>query len=431
VRILLLGAYGFIGSGVARELTARGHDVTGLGRDIDYGRRILPQLRWVRADLRDMATIEAWRPLLAKVDAVVNASGLLQSGEGGTVEAVQLNAVRALIQACETAGIGRFVQISAAGASTDANSDFMATKGQADALITASAIKSVILRPGLVVGQNAYGGTELIRMAAALPFRPRLPFEAPIHCVGLSDVAEAVANAVAPDGPTGQYDLVERQGHSLDTIITSHRQWLGLPEPRRSLAIPRWVLGIASRISDVFGYLGWRSPLRRNALLALEAGVRGEPAEAAVVLRREPATLQETLAGQPSGRQDRLHARLAMVQPVILAALFIMWAASGVATLLRLDRAEAILKASGLDLEAARVIAAGGAWLDIVLAAGLLWRRTVRAALLAMILLTVFVYLIGGTVLLPGLWLDPLAPLAKALPATVLALVAYWLAEKR
>jgi hypothetical protein len=34
-------------------------------------------------------------------------------------------------------------------------------------------------------------------------------------------------------------------------------------------------------------------------------------------------------------------------------------------------------------------------------------------------------------VLLPDLWLDPLAPFAKALPATMLALVAYWLLERR
>ncbi len=69
--------------------------------------------------------------------------------------------------------------------------------------------------------------------------------------------------------------------------------------------------------------------------------------------------------------------------------------------------------------------------MDILLAAGLLWRRTIRPALLAMIILTLLVYLIGGTVLLPSLWVDPLAPFAKALPATLLALVAYWVVEKR
>ena len=431
MRILLLGAYGFIGNAIAHELSARGHDVTGLGRDIDYGRRILPHLRWVRADLRDMVTVESWRPLLTNVDAIVNASGLLQSGDGGTVEAVQLHAIRALVQACETVGIRRFVQISATGARADANSDFMATKGCSDAFIAASLVDALILRPGLVIGRNAYGGTELIRTAAALPLRLHLPFEAPIQCVALADVVEAVANGLGPNAPSGKFDLVERQRRSLDSIIANHREWLGFAEPKRSVAIPRWILSLASWISDVLGALGWRSPLRRNGLLALVAGIQGNPEEARSLLGRDPMPLEDVLAGQPSGIQDRLHARLAMVQPLIIAVLFIMWAASGVATLLQIDRATAILEGSGMDRGSARVIAIGGAWVDIVLAAGLLCRWTVRPSLLAMVALTVFVYLIGGTVLLPELWLNPLAPLAKALPATMLALVAYWLVEKR
>ena len=89
------------------------------------------------------------------------------------------------------------------------------------------------------------------------------------------------------------------------------------------------------------------------------------------------------------------------------------------------------MESSGIGNAAARMISIGGGCIDIVLAAVLLWRRTVRTALLAMILLTIFVYLVGGTVLVPSLWVDPLAPLAKALPATMLALVAYWMLERR
>lgn len=66
-----------------------------------------------------------------------------------------------------------------------------------------------------------------------------------------------------------------------------------------------------------------------------------------------------------------------------------------------------------------------------MLAAGLIWRRTVKVTLLTMIGVTLTAYLAAGTILVPYLWLDPLAPLAKALPATLLALVSYWLVEKR
>lgn len=432
MRVLVLGAYGFIGSAIAHELVARGHQITGLGRDISYGRRILPHLHWITADLSQMTTADCWADLLTNVDAVVNASGLLQRGQGGTVETVQLHAVRALIQACEAAQIRRFVQISAAGADVQASSNFMRTKAQADALIEESSVSSLVIRPGLVIGRNSYGGSELIRAAAAVPFSFQFQFESPIHCIALTDVTDAVARALNPSRPCdGRFDLVEPQPRSLESIIAKHRDWLGLPKARWTISIPDWLLRAMSRTADLLGYFGWRSPLRSNGLLALEAGVSGNPAESVSLLRREPVSLETALARNPAGKQDRLHARLALTLPVMLATLFVMWAASGVATLLQVEKAAAIMRPSGISEQLAHAIAVGGGWLDIVLAVALLWRATARAALMAMIALTLVAYLIAGTALLPGLWLDPLAPFAKALPATMLALVAYWTIESR
>lgn len=391
-----------------------------------------PQLAWVTADLSRMTIAEVWSPLLERIDAVVNSSGLLQSGEGGSVEAIQLQAVRALVEACEARGVGRLVQISAVGAVPDARTDFMATKARADALVEASAVPSLIVRPGLVIGRNCYGGTELIRNAAALPFTLKFPFGRTIQCAALSDVVDAVAGALESHGAQpGCFDLVERQRRSLEAIIGTHRRWLGLPEPRWSVRIPKWFLWIVSRMADLLGHLGWRSPLRRNALLALQEGIDGDPEQSVSLLHRDPLSLEATLSLQPAGKQDRLHARLGLVLPVMLAALVVMWVASGAATLFQIDRAAAILEHGGIDKATARAIAIGGGWIDVVLAAALVWRGTVRPALLAMIVLTIFVYLIGGSLLVPELWGDPLAPFAKALPATVLAIVAYWTLERR
>jgi len=246
VRVLVLGTYGFIGSAIARELESRGHEVIGLGRDTGYGRRILPELTWVAADLSKMTSARSWNCMLEGVDWVVNASGLLQSGEGGSVEAVQLEAVRSLVEACEAGGVSRFVQISAAGAATEAASDFMATKAEADALVEVSPVPSLVLRPGLVIGRNSYGGTELIRSAAAVPLSLAFPFRESIQCVALSDVVDAVTKALeASEMPIGCFDLVERDGQSLDAIVAAHRRWLGLPQPQWKLRIPEWLLATA------------------------------------------------------------------------------------------------------------------------------------------------------------------------------------------
>lgn len=404
--------------------------MTGAGRDLDYGHRILPDIRWIKLDLNELGDANAWNAHLSGVDCVINASGLLQSGDGGSLKRVQHDSIVALARACEASGVKRFIQISAAGADADSPNAFMATKGRADAELAQSGLDFLILRPGLVVGRNSYGGIELIRMAAAVPAIAIDPgFDRPIQCVALSDLVDAVL--IGLTGPSRSVDLVEESPHTLFEIICAHRRWLGLPEPRWSVAVPYWLVRILNTAADLLGALGWRSPLRSNAIQSLEAGVVGDSHQARDFLQREPLSLETTLARQPSGKQDRLHARVGLVLPLIIAALFIMWAASGATTLFQLDRAASILMHGGVGKGAAFATAIGGGWLDVVLAVGLLWRRTIRAALLAMIILTVFVYLVGGTVLLPGLWADPLAPFAKAIPATVLALIAYWLVEKR
>src|SRR5215218_1947444 len=76
MRVLVLGAGGFIGGRIAAGLLARGHDVVPCGRDGAALSRRYPGHRVVEADLaRDGAP--EWRPRLAGVDAVVNAAGVL------------------------------------------------------------------------------------------------------------------------------------------------------------------------------------------------------------------------------------------------------------------------------------------------------------------------------------------------------------------
>jgi hypothetical protein len=203
-----------------------------------------------------------------------------------------------------------------------------------------------------------------------------------------------------------------------------------MPSPRLSLKVPAWCVRVVGGAADLLGHLGWRSPLRRNALSSLESGVDGDSEQTHALLRREPLSLEKILERDPAGKQDRLNARLYLLEPLAIASLFVMWAGSGVATLVQLDDATSILEPR-LGREAAYVVAIAGGWVDVLLAAGLVFRWTVRPALLTMILLTVAVYLVGGSFLVPSLWADPLAPFAKALPATVLALVAYWTLERR
>jgi uncharacterized protein YbjT (DUF2867 family) len=430
--ILLLGASGFIGSAIAHALLAHGDQVVALGRDLTCGQALVPDAEWRRGDVSRLVMPQDWQPLLGGVDRIVNASGALQTGLRDKVGQVQLTAMLALQQAALAAGIIQFIQISACGAEAQAG-EFMASKAQADAALRQSGLVHTILRPGLVIGRNGFGGTELVRWCAGLPLVcVEVTDTGPVQCVALADVVSAVLLALDdPVSRQGQIDLVEREGRPLGQVIALHRQWLGLPVPRWRMAVPVAMLAPVRVMADALGWLGWRSPLRSNSIAALVHGVRGNADEAARMLGREPLGLPQTLAAMgAAGKADRWHARFGPVYPLALAMLVALWLGSAVLGLVRPEQAAAELTQAGLAAGPANALVLGGSLADLAIAFGILFRPTLARALQAGIALSL-AYLAGALLLRPDLWLDPLGPMLKVLPVVALMLACLASSEER
>lgn len=424
MKVLLLGASGFIGSAVADDLLAGGHAVRAVGRDLTYGQSILPRGEWAYCDLRRDTD---WASLLEGVSVVINASGVLQSGLRDDVALVQEQAIATLVEACRAAGIAQFIQISAAGADWQ-TSPFMQTKSRADAMLAASGVPHTIIRPGLVIGRNGFGGTELMRTAAGMPVAVAIRGTGLIQCVALADVVAAVRRSIAdPAGCAGQFDLLESQPRALAEIIALHRGWLGLDPALTTLSLPVTLLRPISLFADALGWFGWRSPLRSNSISALIAGVSGDVSQARALLGREPLSLPETFAalGQ-AGKADRWHARLAAVYPLALAALIVLWLAGGLIGLARVDEAAALLPPSPF----AKPAVIGGSLADIAIALGIIYRPTLTPALLASAALSA-AYVLGAVLVRPDLWLDPLGAMVKVIPIIALSLLCHAMAEER
>lgn len=431
MRVLVLGAYGLIGAAVADRLTGAGFDVVGLGRSVEAARRIRPEIDWRRADVATLLRPEDWTPFLRDVDAIVNAVGALQDGARDDVAAVQRDAMLALYGAAEAAGVTRFVQISAVGARADAKTVFMRTKGEADEALAASRLDWTILRPGLVIAPAAYGGTALLRGLAAVPLAtPTVAGTGPIQTAPVEDVADAVRAALAGEIPSrARYDLVEDEAHALGDVVAVWRAALGRP-PARRLSAPPWLGRVLFRLGDVAGTLGWRPPMRTAALKEIEAGVRGDPGPWVAAGGRPVRPLRETLRRLPSTAQERWFGRMFLLKPILALSLSLFWIASGLIGLARMDAAAAVLTSRGGAEGFAEAAVVMGGLVDVALGLAVLVRRTHVAALWGMIATTV-VYLAGATLLAPDLWLDPLGPLVKTIPAAALALVALAVEEER
>ncbi|KUM28118.1 NADH-ubiquinone oxidoreductase [Mesorhizobium loti] len=431
MKVLVLGGYGLIGEAVLGRLIEDGHDLVGLGRDVREAQRRKPGAEWIAADMSRLLAAADWAPLLAGVEAVVNAAGALQDGPRDHLDAIHRRSVAALVTACEQVGVHRLVQVSAIGADLDSDNAFFRTKAEGDRAVASSSLEWTILRPGLVIAPGAYGGTALLRALAAFPwFVPAVLADRPIQTVSVADVAEAVSRAVGGRLAHGQIiDLVEERARPLGAVLLEFRAWLGLPKAP-VVAVPAIVGRLAGSIADGLGLLGWRSPLRSAAIAALEKGVTGNSEPWAEINGRPAQALEATLAAMPAHVQERWFARLWLLKPIVFAVLSVFWIFSGIVGLVRQDAAADILISRGLPATLAFVMVLAGSIADIVVGAAVVVRPLARSALMAMIAITLL-YLAAATALAPNLWLDPLGAIVKAVPMLCLVLVALAILEER
>jgi uncharacterized protein YbjT (DUF2867 family) len=399
-------------------MLADGVRVTGLGRSRATAQKVLPDIDWLIQDLSDLTHAEAWATPLEGITCVVNCSGALQDGPLDDLETVHHLAIAALAQVCAARDIP-LIQISAVGAAPDAPTQFMASKGRGDAAIRNSGIRYAIFRPGLVLAPHAYGGTALLRMLAAMPLvHPIALPDAQIQTVASDDIADAVCAALRGELPERfECDLVEDEAHSLHDVVAAHRHWLGFGAARITWVLPAFVTSLTAKVADGLSYLGWRSPMRSTALAVLSDGVRGEPGDMFPV-----KSLQATLRSMPATVEDRLHARLSLLMPVLVATLALFWALSGLIGFARIYAASQVLVDVGWPAALAAASVAFWSAVDLALAAAILVRRAAKQACMAMIIVSIF-YLSATTVFVPHLWLDPLGPMVKVLPGIALAMV--------
>lgn len=128
----------------------------------------------------------------------------------------------------------------------------------------------------------------------------------------------------------------------------------------------------------------------------------------------------------PSHVQDRWHARLVFLKPVLTLGLAVLWLASAVLGIFRQPPDTGlIVQRMGLPAAAGPAVADIFSLLDLVIGALLLFGSAGRKAGLLQ-LATVGGYTLGLTLVQAGLWLNPYGPLLKNIPAILAILV--WMA---
>jgi len=420
VRVLLLGASGFIGRELHAALAARGHEVVAAVRDARQSPPFAGEAPIV-VDLNRDTAVEAWIPRLAGIDAVVNCAGILQGSRSQSIEAVHRDAPIALFEACKRVGVRRVVQVSAISATREAATAYALTKLAADDHLRGMDLDWVVIRPSLVIARAAFGGTALFRGMAALPFAIPVPGDGnqafqPIH---VGDVARVVILALEGDTLLRKtVDAVGPQPVALRDILRDYRRWLGFRDaPVVEMPSP-WV-SIACAAGDLVG-----GPLNSTSRAQLEHGNTGDAAQFSRIAGFSPRSWRESLRAEPAHAQDRWHARLYFVRPLLRYALALLWLLSGVTGLVELrDWGVLLVSRMSIGMGTALTALSAACLVDLLVAALLLQRwRPPRLALIQVG--AIVAYTVAATILWPSLWTEPLGPIFKNVP--ILAAVLAW-----
>ncbi len=266
MKVFVAGGSGFVGSHVVRALRDAGHKVTVFSRDPERG-GFQGDVVTHRGDIAQPAT---YRDHLTEIgyDAVVHCVGLIKNRrmKGQTFERIVAGGTKALADAAEDAGVGRFVLISANGV-TDGGTSYNETKLAAEDAVKESGMQWTILRPSLIFGEGADFSHQLrsLMRLGAIPYFGRGAFRfAP---VSVQDVGHAVVRSLERDEAAGA------TFHLCGPDVVTYKEIIkGIKAVAGSHAVvfpmPKWMVRTGAFL------LGWLPffPATNEALTMLFAG---------------------------------------------------------------------------------------------------------------------------------------------------------------
>lgn len=420
MKVLVIGANGFLGRHIVRALADAGHAVAAGVRRVPA--RKPADIEYRAVDFNQADDPPAWRDLLAGVDIVVNAVGIFRESAHATFQQLHVRAPQALFAACARAGVRRVIQISALGADAQAGTAYHRSKRAADDYLLSLPLDAVVLQPSLVYGKDG-ASAALFGALATLPWIPAPELgSARVQPVHVDDVAAAVVALADPARPQpARIALVGPRPLSWRAFLADLRAALGMPGRARFLPVPAWLAAAAARLGAwwpgmLFDLDAWRMLRRGNSA---DAGA------IARLLGRPPRGVRAFIAPEDAAAQ-RTQATLYWLLPILRLSLACLWIVTGVLSLGIYPVASSyeLLARAGVPAGLQPLALYGAALLDIVLGLlVLLPRRTRRlwAAQAALVL--------GYTAIiswrLPEFWLHPYGPVLKNVPLLAMLWLLY------
>jgi len=233
-KVLLLGGSGFVGTYIVNRLSQRGIEVTVPTRRRERTKALImqPGVEMPEANIHDEQTLTE---LMRGHDAVINLVGILHSRDvkfpySQDFAEAHVELPKKIVAACKAAGIRRLVHMSALKADPKAPSEYLASKGEGEAVVLAAKgeLNVTVFRPSVIFGLGDSFLSMFAKMLKKLPFFPLGYGHARFQPVWAADVADAFVECLGDVATFGQaYDLAGPKVYTLRELVDYTAQLTG------------------------------------------------------------------------------------------------------------------------------------------------------------------------------------------------------------
>jgi NADH dehydrogenase len=230
-RILVLGGSGFVGRYVVARLVAEGRNVVVPTRSRERAKHLilLPTVEVLQADIHDPMTLER---LATGSTAMINLVGILNETRHGDFDRVHVELARKAVAACRVGGVSRLLHMSALNADLSGPSRYLASKGEAEAVVANSDLTWTIFRPSVIFGREDSFLNLFARIEGLLPVVALASAESRFQPVWVGDVAEAFLGALEDDRTLRQrYALCGPRVYTLRELVAYVGELTGYNRP--------------------------------------------------------------------------------------------------------------------------------------------------------------------------------------------------------
>jgi uncharacterized protein YbjT (DUF2867 family) len=296
VTIAVAGANSGVGAILLRHLdSCAGVDVIACVRSARAAAG-LPASPRISARVIDYDNREGLAAALNGSSSVVHLAGVLFETPTSSYQTANVDATRAVVDACRACGISRLVLVSALGADPESPNQYWSSKGRAERIVVESGLSFVIIRTPILFGPGMAGARAVVHAATQRRVTLLGGGRHVIRPLDVNDLSRAVQRCCDPSAVrAGIYELVGPEPTLYRDAIARMAALLGHQVSFR--AMPVWLAKLGAAVAGLKRD-GGMTPAVIDVITSDEAVHENADVELGVTLTPLAATLQNLLTSE-------------------------------------------------------------------------------------------------------------------------------------